>query len=152
MGGFPHGSVVRIHLSVQETRIWFLIREDPNTVEQLSSWATTIEPCSRAHMLQLLKPSLPGAPAPQEKPSQWEALALQLESSPCSPQVRKSLSSNKDATQPEIHTILKRVQGEGDAQGFRTIQSLVSLNSKREPTIMPLLLGCVQVWVRSLWT
>ena len=39
--------------------------------------------CSRAHVLQLLKPGSPSACAPQqEKPPQWEAHALQLASSP----------------------------------------------------------------------
>ena len=43
------------------------------------------------------------AHAPQEKPLQQEALALQLECSPCSPQLEKSLCSNKDPAQPKIN-------------------------------------------------
>ena len=47
--------------------------------------------CSRAHALQLLKPMGPRVHAPQqEKPTQWEAHALQLESSPCSWQLEKA--------------------------------------------------------------
>ena len=53
----------------------------PHATEQLSLWATTVEPARPsywAHVLQLLKPSGPEACAPrQNKPLQWEALALQ---------------------------------------------------------------------------
>ena len=46
--------------------------------------------CSRAHVPQLLKPTGPRACAlQQEKPPQWEALTLQLESKPCSLQLEK---------------------------------------------------------------
>ena len=46
----------------------------------------------------------PGARAPQqEKPRQWEAHALQLETSPDSLQLEKSPHSNKDLAQPEIN-------------------------------------------------
>ena len=41
----------------------------------------------------------------QEKSLQWEACVLQLESSPHSPQLEKSLSSNKDPAQPKINKI-----------------------------------------------
>ena len=48
-------------------------------------------------------PLCPKACAPQqEKPPQWEACTLQLESSPCSPQLKKSLHSKKDPAQPKI--------------------------------------------------
>ena len=44
-----------------------------------------------------------------EKPPQWEALDLQLESSPCSLQWEQSLSSNKDSVQPEIISKKKKM-------------------------------------------
>ena len=50
---------------------------------------------------QLLKPRLPKARTlQQEKPLQGEAWALQMEINPDSPQLEKSLHSNKDPTQP----------------------------------------------------
>ena len=42
-----------------------------------------LSPCPRPHALQ------------QEKPQWWEACALQLESSPCSPQLEKALTATK---------------------------------------------------------
>ena len=36
-----------------------------------------------------------------EKPLQWEARMSQLESSPCSLQLEKNQTSNKDSAQPE---------------------------------------------------
>ena len=48
----------------------------------------------------------------------------------------------------EVLVCHKKNQDKG-AQGFRMIQSLISLISKREQTIMAVPLGCVQVWVRS---
>ena len=50
---------------------------------------------------QLLKPRLPKARTlQQEQPLQGEAWALQMEINPDSPQLEKSLHSNKDPTQP----------------------------------------------------
>ena len=46
--------------------------------------------CSRAHALQ------------QEKPLQWEAHALQLESSPDSTQLEENSHRNKDSAQPKV--------------------------------------------------
>ena len=46
--------------------------------------------CPRAHALQLLKSPGPRVHAQQEKPTQWEAHALQLESNPCSRQLEKT--------------------------------------------------------------
>ena len=57
------------------------------------SFLVTLEPGSCiywAHVLQLLNAMSPRAHASrQEKPLQWEACALQLESRPCSPQLEK---------------------------------------------------------------
>ena len=57
-----------------------------NSVFQ-SSGVTTTEHRQRAHTLW------------QEKALEWEALALQVESRPCLPQVVKSRWSNKDSVQ-----------------------------------------------------
>ena len=77
----------------------------PHAWEQLSPWVATVEwacalePKSRnywAHVLQLLKPVCPKAQALQEeKPPQWEACTLLLESSPCLLQLEKSPCSQK---------------------------------------------------------
>ena len=48
------------------------------------------------------------ARASQEKPSQWEACTLQLESCSRSPQLEKSPCSNKDRAQPKINKLKKK--------------------------------------------
>ena len=96
---------------MQETRVWSLIQEDPHATEQLSPWAITTEPCalepgnhnswalcSRAQEPQPLKHAHPTALAlQQEKSLQWKTCALQLESSPHLPQLKKNLCSNEDS-------------------------------------------------------
>ena len=75
----------------------------PHATEQLSSYTTTIE-------LELWSPGTTATEAhvpracalQQEKPLQREAPTLQLESSPYSPQLEKSLHSNEDPTQSII--------------------------------------------------
>ena len=55
-------------------------------------------------MLQLRKPARPRAHAPQqEKPLQWEAWVPQLDSSPYSLQLEKSLHNNEDPAQPKTN-------------------------------------------------
>ena len=84
---------LRIHLTMQETWVQSLVWEDPTCCRATKPkshnyWACAPEPrnCNyRAHMQQLLEPSLPTDHAPQqEKPPQWKAHAPQLESSPSS--------------------------------------------------------------------
>ena len=63
-----------------------------------SYWACALGPWE----LQLLKLTHPRICAPQQKkPLQWEACTLQLESSPPSLQLEKSLHSNRDPAQPK---------------------------------------------------
>ena len=58
--------------------------------------------CFRPREQKLLKPRHPRAHAlKQEKPLQREAHGLQLESSPCSPPLEKSLCSNEDPAEPK---------------------------------------------------
>ena len=58
---------------------------------------------SRVQEPQRLKPLSPGAHALQrEKPLQWEACTLQLESSPPLTPAREKPCSNQDAAQPKI--------------------------------------------------
>ena len=90
----------RIHLPMQKTWAGPLVQEDP--AEQLSPTKQLLSLCSRAREPQLLKPEHPRARAPPEKPPQWEAHTPQLKSSPCLPQLEKSLHSNKDPTEPQI--------------------------------------------------
>ena len=52
-----------------------------------------------AYVLSLLKPVCPRPSTPQREAIQWEAWALQLECSTCSPQPEKSPRSDKDPTQ-----------------------------------------------------
>ena len=72
-------------------------RKIPHAKEQLSLCTTTTEPTCyrywspRARALQ------------QEKPLEWEARVLQLESSPHSLQWEKNPPSKEDPAQPKIH-------------------------------------------------
>ena len=67
---------LRIHLAMQGTPVWSLVREDP-------TWLRATKPMHHncwAHTLQLLKPACPTACAlQQETPPQWAACTLQLE-------------------------------------------------------------------------
>ena len=64
---------------MQETQVWSLVWEDPHATEQLSLCATTTEP---------RHPTVRASP--QEKPPQWEAHAVQLETSPHLPRLEKA--------------------------------------------------------------
>ena len=78
-------------LPVQETWVQSPIQNTPHDAEQLSPVVQLLRLCSRARVLQLLKPTCPRACVPQqEKPPQWEAHALQLENSPRFPQLKKN--------------------------------------------------------------
>ena len=70
-----------------------------------NSRACALEPESHnywAHMLRLLKPKHHRAHAlQQEKPLVWDTCTPQLENSPHSLQLEKSLCSNKDSAQPK---------------------------------------------------
>ena len=96
---------------MQVTRVWSLVQENPIHHKAKmpgchNYWVCALEPMSCnywAYVPKLLKPAGPKACAlQQEKSLQWEAQAPQLESSPCSLQLDKSLSSNVDPAQPKI--------------------------------------------------
>ena len=102
--GFPGGSVVKSRpTSAGDTgSIPYL---GTSHILQMSPWPQLWNLCSRAQEPQLWKAMHRIACAPQqEKPPQWEAHAPQLESSPCSPQLEKSLHNNKD---PKIKFLKK---------------------------------------------
>ena len=85
---------------MQET----LIRKIPHAVEQLSPCTTTIEPVLWSPEAAATEAWVPRACVPQQqKPSQWEACALQLESSPHLLQLKKSPLSNEDPAQSKIN-------------------------------------------------
>ena len=96
--GFPDGSMWRIHLPVQGTRVGSLVWEDPTCCRTAKSMhhnyrACGLEPGSHNYWAytQQLKPMHPGACAQQqEKPLQWEAHGVQLDSSPHSTQLEKA--------------------------------------------------------------
>ena len=72
----------------------------PHAAEQLSLWATIIEPVLESPGSATTEPLRSTARARQhEKPPQWEACARQLKSS-CSPQLEKSKGPNKNPAQP----------------------------------------------------
>ena len=86
-------------------------------LQLLSPCAPTAEPTRPncwAHEPQLQSPRAPageahtpGACAPQwEEPWQWESYTLQIESSPHSPQLEKSLRSSTDPAQTEMDIII----------------------------------------------
>ena len=83
---------LRIHVPVQGTRVWALVREDPTCLGATkpvrhSYWDCALEPASHnywAHIPQLLKPAHlePVLCTQQEKPLQWEACATQQRVAP----------------------------------------------------------------------
>ena len=82
-------------------------------------WAPQLlSPCE-----QLLKPACPSARAAQEKPPQREACTPRLESSPCSPQLERSLSSSEDPAQPNQPTshVVDAVLRFGEQPPFATL-------------------------------
>ena len=89
---------------MQDTRVPSLMWEDPSCWRatkpmghNYSACALEPESCNYwVHVLQLLKPICPRSMfhnKETEKPLQWEARVLQLENSPCLPQLEKSLCS-----------------------------------------------------------
>ena len=82
----------------------------PHAVEQLNPCTTTIEPVPKRLGAATTEACAARACAlQQEKPPQWDAHTLQLESSPQSTRYnyRKSLSSNEDPVQPKINKYIK---------------------------------------------
>ena len=102
-------SVVRNPPGRQDRRCGFdpLSGKIPQAVEHQSPCTTTIEPVLWSPAATTAEPTWcnywsPRAHAPQqEKPLQWKAQAPQLESSPCSPQLGKSLQSEEDRALPK---------------------------------------------------
>ena len=97
----------RIRLPVQDTRIRSLVSEDPACPAQLNLWATATEPVLWSPWAATTEPVCcndrsPGTYSPQEKLLQWEAQALQLESSPHSLQPEKRLHSSEDPEQTKV--------------------------------------------------
>ena len=93
---------MKFHRPMQQTRVWSPIQEDHTccgaTKPECHYWACAQEPrsCSyRARMLQPTEAGCPRACALQQKPLQWEACTLQLESSPHLQQPQKSPPNNK---------------------------------------------------------
>ena len=72
---------------MQETRVQPLIWEDPTCLGAAKAVCHSYWACA----LQ------------QEKPQQWEALALQQGVAPHSPQLEESPHSNEDPAQPNIN-------------------------------------------------
>ena len=74
----------------------------PHTMGQLCPCTTAAEPALYSSCATRTEAHGPRAYAPQqEKPPQREAHTLQLESSPCLPQLEESPCSNKDPAQPK---------------------------------------------------
>ena len=93
----------RVCLPMQETRVWPVTREDPTCLGATKPVRHNYSACALeslshnywAHVLQLLKAEHSRACALQwEKPPQWEAHPLHLESSPHLLQLEKSLCAN----------------------------------------------------------
>ena len=107
--GFLGGSVKKIPLPMQETWVRSLIWDDPTChgatkLTHHNYEARALEPRSHnswAHVWHCsptaLEPVLHNQKSHSNKP------ALQLEGSPCSPQLEKSLRSNEDPAQPIIN-------------------------------------------------
>ena len=91
---------------------WF--RKISHVTRRLSPWASATEPAhcnsSSPHApeatlcpLQLLEPTCSGGHALQEKPVQWEAYTLELESGPNLCSWRKPMCSTEDPVQSNIY-------------------------------------------------
>ena len=92
--------------SITWHRLYVDSKKNDTALEQRSLYATTIEPVLWSPGAATTEAHMPRACAQQqEKPPQWEALALQLESSPRSPQLEERLHSNEDPAQPRINTL-----------------------------------------------
>ena len=97
---------IRIRLPMQGTQVWSLIQEDSTCQVGMKPvgqnyWARALERTNRAYWGHV-----PGVHAPQqEKPPQWEAWALQLDSNPRSPQREKAPVRHEDPAQRKIKLI-----------------------------------------------
>ena len=92
----PHsgGPVVKKPPANAGTWVRSLVLADPNAPGKLSPWATTTDAHKpRAHDLQ------------QEKPLQWEAHALHLDSSRCSLQLEKALVQQRRPRAAKINKL-----------------------------------------------
>ena len=117
------------------------MQEIPRAVEQLGLCVITTETVlwspgaitTEAHKQQLPKSACPpGYALKQGEPLQWEALSLQLGSSPCLLQLEKSPRSNEDPAQPKINEEIKFIL---KSQGFEEIFALPwSWRRQRQPT------------------
>ena len=110
--GFLGGSVKRIPLPMQETWVRSLIWEDPTChgATKLTHHiyeARALEPRSHNYWAHVWHCS-PRALEPGSTPRKATAISppLQLEGSPCSPQLEKSLHSNEDPAQPKINKLI----------------------------------------------
>ena len=80
----------------------------PHALEQLSSCATTTEPVPQSPGATTAEHTCPRAHAMrQEKPLQSEVHALQLQNSPCSPQLEKNLWAMKTQHSQKLNKHLK---------------------------------------------
>ena len=87
-----------LHIDVGDMDLIPLSGKIPHAMGQLSPCATTTEPTFYKYEAHRSR----GCAPQQEKPPQWEAHVLELESSLCSPTTRDSPhKSNKDPAQPQ---------------------------------------------------
>ena len=108
---FPRWLSGKDCLPMQQMRVQSLIQEDPTCCRATKStyhscWACALEHSNHnywACILQLLKPACPRGRVLQPERPQWEACALQLESSPRSLKLEKSLHSNENPAWPKIN-------------------------------------------------
>ena len=92
----------KIYPPMQETWVWSLIWEDLTCHGATKYLHHNYWACALDHGSHNYWSPHPGAHAPQEKAPQREALSLQLDSSPSSLQLEKSLCSNEDPAEPKM--------------------------------------------------
>ena len=89
---------------MQRARVWSLVQEDPTCPGATKPECHNSEPTLWSQEPEPPKPARPRARVPhREKPPQWEARALQLESSLASTHWRKPACHNEDPVQPKIN-------------------------------------------------
>ena len=99
---------------MQETRVLSVVWEYATCLGGTKPMHHNCSLCSTAREPQLLKPVPPRAV--QETPPQWEARALQLESSPHSPKLEKSPRSSEGLAQPKLNKYIYFLKSESEAR------------------------------------
>ena len=151
---------MRICLPTQKTWVQSLIREDPTWYREGKSFchnyeAYALDPRSHecwAHVPQLVKPAcLRARPLQQEKPLQWEALALQLKKSPPINEVPAQPKKKKSKISAFMHMVSSQISNHINVNFSQTPLIFFFLTMvKKHMTNLPAVQETQKMWVQSL--